>query len=347
MTEYATPDFELPKKLEKILASLAGYYGHNNSPLLQKVLVNSEYRVVEEWSYDNWNGGTYGHALYLYIPQPLYISCLSELDSLSGELRERINKLSNTQNEFIEEVFLEPQTDGSLDDWREKSGVLLQTPAGFSSATEEQLNAIWAPGFFRLFLSHKSDVKVKATELKEAMLFYGVSCFVAHEDIEPTKEWLTEIERALFSMDALAAMLTEGYGDSKWTDQEVGVAIGRRVVIIPIRMGTDPYGFMGKYQGLSVQGNSSDLLAAKLYNLLWKKEVLKPQLIDSLIHRFETSGSFEQSNKLVSYFDRVDRLKPEQIDALERAFESNRQLSQAWKVRQRLPQLLKRLRKNV
>ena len=51
-------------------------------------------------------------------------------------------------------------------------------------------------------------------------------------------------------MDALAAILTPGFNESKWTDQEVGVAVGRGSLIIPIRKGMNPYGFIGKYQGM-------------------------------------------------------------------------------------------------
>lgn len=73
-----------------------------------------------------------------------------------------------------------------------------------------------------------------------------MSSFVAYTDIKPTKEWQGEIENALHSMDALAAILMPGFKDSDWTDQEVGVAIGRGVPIIPIMRGLTPYGFIGK-----------------------------------------------------------------------------------------------------
>lgn len=53
------------------------------------------------------------------------------------------------------------------------------------------------------------------------------------------KEWQDEIEKALFAMDALAVILTPKFNGSKWTDQEVGVAVGRAVLIIPIGKGND------------------------------------------------------------------------------------------------------------
>lgn len=55
----------------------------------------------------------------------------------------------------------------------------------------------WEKNCFRLFVSHLSEWKQYAAELQKELLAFGVSCFVAHTDIEPTKEWLDEIETAL------------------------------------------------------------------------------------------------------------------------------------------------------
>lgn len=69
-------------------------------------------------------------------------------------------------------------------------------------------------GLFRLFISHISKEKIKATRLKECLVPYGISGFVAHEDIHPTLEWQDEIMRALFHMDAFIAMHTPGFSAS-------------------------------------------------------------------------------------------------------------------------------------
>jgi hypothetical protein len=90
----------------------------------------------------------------------------------------------------------------------------------------------WKKNFFKLFLSHISSFKKETAKLQKSLLSYGITSFVAHEDIEPTKEWQSEIEIALKTMDGLASLLTPGFHESKWTDQEVGVAIGRSVPIL-------------------------------------------------------------------------------------------------------------------
>ena len=87
--------------------------------------------------------------------------------------------------------------------------------------------------------------------LRDALRPFAISGFVAHEDINPTEEWRDVIESALRTCEAMAAYVTPDFHPSHWTDQEVGVCLARAVLIIPIRRGTTPYGFMGKYQALS------------------------------------------------------------------------------------------------
>ncbi|MCB1466229.1 MAG: toll/interleukin-1 receptor domain-containing protein [Rhizobiaceae bacterium] len=103
---------------------------------------------------------------------------------------------------------------------------------------------------FRLFISHISKEKLKATRLKECLAPYGISGFVAHEDIHPTLEWQEEIIRALFHMDAFIAVHTPGFSNSVWTQQEIGFAVGRGVKVISLKMGEDPTGFISRRQAL-------------------------------------------------------------------------------------------------
>ena len=81
---------------------------------------------------------------------------------------------------------------------------------GFGGSAGSALNdsTFWKTSHFRLFISHVSAIKDKASLLQKALLDFDISGFVAHEDIEPTREWMIEIEKALFSMDALAALVT-------------------------------------------------------------------------------------------------------------------------------------------
>ncbi len=102
----------------------------------------------------------------------------------------------------------------------------------------------------RIFLSHCSSFSIEAGKLKENLRLLGISSFVAHTDIQPSKEWRQEIQRALKTMDVLAPLLTSDFHLSEWTDQEVGIGVNRGVPIISLKYGLDPYGFLEKYQAL-------------------------------------------------------------------------------------------------
>jgi len=108
----------------------------------------------------------------------------------------------------------------------------------------------WVPGRFGLFISHCSSIRSDATALQVALAWFGITGFVAHIDIEPSREWQEEIELALETMDALAAMLTKDYSQSSWCDQEVGVALGRGCLVVPIKIDLDLYGFIGRTQAV-------------------------------------------------------------------------------------------------
>ncbi|HVA97436.1 MAG TPA: toll/interleukin-1 receptor domain-containing protein [Bacteroidia bacterium] len=154
----------------------------------------------------------------------------------------------------------------------------------------------WKDGFFRLFISHLASEKENAELLKSKLKKYGITCFVAHSDIEPTKEWQMEIEFGLQTCDALVALMVNGFQNSNWTDQEIGFALGRELLILPVKMGKDPYGFIGKFQAITFKNNYDDL-AANIFNLLLVNEKTKIKMATSIIHNYEISNSFTEAKE--------------------------------------------------
>ena len=57
---------------------------------------------------------------------------------------------------------------------------------------------LWKKDYFRLFVSHLATHRRFATEVQDELLRFGVSSFVAHNDIEPALEWQNEMGVALF-----------------------------------------------------------------------------------------------------------------------------------------------------
>lgn len=307
---------EFPEHLERLLSALSKLYAAEGKRDFQALIVNYQARLTIGWDYDNWNDGTYGHAIHLTVPEQIFVKVMRDADLAKNQIREDLNKLNNLPNESISEVFLEMEA-GDLGEWRQQSGLLLPAKSVIS---EIAVNRIWEGECFRLFLSHKTEAKIEATQLKKALRNYGISSFVAHEDIHPTEEWQNEIENALSTMDGFVAVLTAEFHESNWTDQEVGYAFARGVPIIALRTGRDPYGFIGKFQGLT-----SDWLAApeKIAKLLIRNERMFPAFVRSI----RACWSFDQGNRLAELLPGIERLNEEQIDELLDAYNGGGQAS--------------------
>lgn len=174
----------------------------------------------------------------------------------------------------------------------------------------------WEPFHFKLFLSHLSSFKKTTGQLQAALRRFGISAFVAHVDIEPTKEWLEEIEAGLYSMDALAAILMPGFKESNWTDQEVGVAVGRGVLVIPIMRGLNPYGFISKYQGLTAQGKSVSAVADDVFRILVNSPKTRTRMLSCLTETTLQSSSVPEALVKLEHLTSVQSLPLAHLEKL-------------------------------
>lgn len=336
------PRFELPGMVDRYLAVLNRLYERRDQSLLREIVVNGVVSIHEGWDYDNWDGGTYGHAITLTVPEDIFLRVFDNKDECERQIAEHINKLVHTQNEHVARVFVEVEP-AQADRWREETGVYRPRMAPLS-VSAEALKRIWGTERVRVFLSHKSSVRQNVSRLKQSLARCGIAAFVAHEDIEPTEEWQREIERALFSMDALVALLTEDYHESNWTDQEAGVAIGRGVPLIAVRLGLDPYGLMGRGQGLSgCVWEDTDNMAARVFQVLHKRLADNSRLFECALSAYATSTSFADSawkvKQLLSIFD---RLSETQVAHIVDACNTNNQNSHSFEGRDSLKPLLKK-----
>jgi len=163
----------------------------------------------------------------------------------------------------------------------------------------------WITGHFKLFLSHLSSFKATTALLQNELKKYGVSCFVAHNDISPTSEWQKEIEKALFSMDALVAILMPGFRESLWTDQETGIAIGRDVLVIPLDKGLVPYGFISKYQALQTKAKNVEEVADAIFRILLEHPKTNDKMLSCLVGLFLSAQSEQIALDRINLIKRV------------------------------------------
>lgn len=206
-----------------------------------------------------------------------------------------------------------------------------------ASSSRPQLEPkFWRKGCFRLFVSHLSDHAEYAGELQKEFFRFGVSCFVAHEDIEPTKEWLGEIETALATCDAMLGLVSPGFHASEWTDQELGYAMGRQLLVATASFGTDPRGFVGKFQALKAGRKSAKVLAGELYRVLRDHRQTRERISKAVVECFRRSNSFDRAKKNMALIEELSYWDPSLSADARSAVQSNRQIGEAFGVRQRL-----------
>lgn len=311
--------FELARDIERYVAALSKLYAQEGKRQLQEIIVNAQLRIHEEWSYDNWDGGIWGHALFLVVPDILFLNSVKQKEEIQTQIKEDINKLHNVRSEFIDAVFIEMDVPGDAE-WRQGSGLLL---TGKREVPPDATKRIWGDRGFRLFLSHKAAVKKETSELKDRLGLFGFSCFVAHEDIHPTKTWQDEIESALASMDGFVALMTHDFHDSDWTDQEVGYALARGVPIIAVRIGRDPYGFIAKFQAISSGWQSAAMDVTKVL-------IKHSRVFSAYIQALRQCPSWDGANTLAKVLPSIEMLSPGQIDELVATYNETSELRGGW-----------------
>lgn len=180
----------------------------------------------------------------------------------------------------------------------------------------------WRSGYFRVFISHLTENKESATHLKNHLAKYGIDCFVAHEDIEPSKLWQTEIEKALASMDLLCAILTPNFYQSKWCDQEVGIALGRSVPTLSIKKGADPHGFIGKYQAIKAK-TTADAVAKDVFDSICKMDSVNQKYFSILGKMFLNSKNETEALDWLKLMNKINNFSIDVVDIISSSFSLN------------------------
>jgi hypothetical protein len=213
---------------------------------------------------------------------------------------------------------------------------------GFVQARATIEPKCWTSGHFRLFISHLAKYREEAGDLRACLKDFGISGFVAHNDIEPTLEWQNEIESALATCNAMVALMREGFHASKWTDQEIGCAMGRDRLVIAVRLGEDPYGFIGRFQGISGSALTSPQMATLIFDILKKNGKTKDLVAYGLVANFVISDSFREAKANTTLLSRAEYWDKSLSERCLVALERNGQINGATGVRSQLASIIKR-----
>lgn len=316
----------LPSKIGAYLRRLDIEYARSGNDQLLRVIHAARYLVNEGTEYDNWNGGTYGHDLMLFLPsEVLGTMDFDQQAEIGRALEADLQRCATAiENEHIRAVHIELADESDPD---------FQQAVAFANRTQPDPDRVpfWTPGYLRLFISHRDVHKVAAKQLAMALEGYGVSAFVAHDTIQPMTTWQNEILKGLSTMEVMLTFITDDFHDSVWTNQEVGYALGKGVPIISLKLeARDPGGFIGVEQALRGRLADPTEAVAAIYQLLAERVGQKRRLHQTLINAFINAPDFSEAK---IRFDRmagvVDALDDEQFQQIQTGFKNNDQLYNA------------------
>jgi Holliday junction resolvase RusA-like endonuclease len=320
-------DFKNESDLKAIMLTASKLLKSDHLDTLSNI-VKKATPSIQQTGYDNWNNGIYYYTVYLTVDVDSFIGVKNDLDNYQNAVLGVITQICGyIDEEVISTVRILPSV---VDESSEFNGL--------NTVSEEP--TFWKPGYFKLFISHLSAFKQTTSILKRTLEVYGISAFVAHEDIEPTKQWQDEIEQGLFTMEALCAILMEGFNLSNWTDQEIGVAIGRNILVIPIRKGLTPYGFIGKYQGFQAEGRSVGEVALGIFQILSSSPRTSNILILKLSELFLLSQNSTEALERIKALRLISSIPKERVEVIQQRVIDNDTLKST-KVLKEINELLK------
>lgn len=205
------------------------------------------------------------------------------------------------------------------------------------SGIERVSPGIWTDAPCRVFLSHLSKHAVLAAGLRDRLAGQGMSVFVAHDTIGKGALWREQIKEGLASCDALVALLHEGFHASEWCDQEVGWALGRGVLVIPVwpaghAAGRD--GFLEETQGIRMSADYDEnsalwYLTQQVFDTITASPKTRAVGVSAAVEAFANSASFDNTRRYWQVISRADSLTPAELRRLEWAVDNERQVYEA------------------
>ncbi|WP_301038279.1 toll/interleukin-1 receptor domain-containing protein [Parabacteroides goldsteinii] len=269
-----------------------------------------EQNIEEVWAdHDNWDGGIDFYDIVISIPVDFFVQ-LSKSDA--------VEDIEKTIDGFYSDAMR--GSDGSL----RINNIILKPQAENIAVFVDNLDdSMWRPGSFRLFISHLSANKVSASNLKQCLSDYGIDCFVAHEDITPSKEWEIEIEKALFTMDALCAIVVPDFIKSQWCDQEIGIALGQQKQVFAINKGAVPYGFFGKYQALKSRNKTAQQMAIDVWKAISNNDKTKPIYLNKLCAFILNATTTSDAVRFIDILKQCESVDKHMIESVHENYSSN------------------------
>ena len=184
------------------------------------------------------------------------------------------------------------------------------------------------------FLSYSTKDKEVAGAIKHSLEFCGFDVFLAHEHLKVSEEWAKEIMQRLKRCKVFVALLTKNFNKSLWTNQEVGVALARRVIIVPVKVNIKPPGFLARYQYIPLKGNDLKWIyttcSAVTSSVATKHPKLTSHIRKTLVASVRKADSYYAAGAILSALENIGQLTRRQINVVVSGASHNNQVYDAY-----------------
>lgn len=185
---------------------------------------------------------------------------------------------------------------------------------------ESDESEIWKTALFRLFVSHRSSDKKSLAKVKAKLHGFGIDCFLAHEDIQDTKTWREMIKQGLQSCHAMVTVGTDQFKNSVWCNQEIGWALARGILVLPLLAGESPEGFHSDIQGPTIDLANPDEAALKIAKALCKDPRTRSLVFLGFVQLMDESYSWESLRDVGYQLEKLDKCPADALKKIEDKF---------------------------
>ena len=181
----------------------------------------------------------------------------------------------------------------------------------------------------RAFISYADVDRDMVNVLQKKLKIQNINVFVADNDIQPSKNWSDEIYSEIQNTDIVLVLLTSKFHEREHTDQEVGIALGLKKIIMPLMVSdTKPHGFIKFIHGQSMSGEPTDDEIEDLGKSINK--LLCPPVPSELVELFVSSSDFISANYNASILFKNPYFTDDQINTIAKAYVDNDQIRGGW-----------------
>jgi len=176
------------------------------------------------------------------------------------------------------------------------------------------------------FISYSSGIKRTAGKIKNYLDKFGFNCFLAHEDIPPQTVWPKEILAALKRCDLFLPLLTSGFVESFFCQQETGFAYCKGTEILPVMISKAPMGMISDIQAVRFNKEDFDSSCWKIVKHVSKRESLSKPALDALINWFGESKQYDIANERAKLILNEFDFSPRQVKTIRSHIKNNPQI---------------------